>query len=158
MHSVTLKDAYERASQDRDYHYEEEVLEFLQGFIKENERKIEAAKKRLDATEETPEMEAKVCVCVRLSVCVCVCALVCLPVFVCASVCVCVCVCVRLCVCVHVVACVRMGVCMCVCLSVSACVCVYVMEFNTLLCYFPRLRKYTILRYRSDRKWLKQKL
>ena len=35
---------------------------YLQSFIKDNERKIESAKKRLTATQETPEMEEKVCV------------------------------------------------------------------------------------------------
>ena len=45
-------------------------MDFLKSFLLDNERKIESAKKRLDATEETPEMEAKVCVSVCLYVCV----------------------------------------------------------------------------------------
>ncbi len=67
---MTMKDEFERSSLKRDYHYEEEVLEFLRGFIRENERKIDVAKKRLDASEESPEMEVKVCVCTRMCACV----------------------------------------------------------------------------------------
>ena len=60
MHSLTLKEEYEKASKKRDYHYEEEVLEFLRSFVRDNERKIESAKKRLDLVEDNPDMEAKV--------------------------------------------------------------------------------------------------
>ncbi|XP_019850344.1 PREDICTED: putative RNA-binding protein Luc7-like 2 isoform X2 [Amphimedon queenslandica] len=52
IHSIALKNEYERAQQRRDYHYEEEVLEYLQSFIKENERKIETNKKRIENVEE----------------------------------------------------------------------------------------------------------
>ena len=61
VHSVTLKDQFEEASKRRDYRIEEEVYSYLQSFLKDNERKIETAKKRLTATQETPEMEEKVC-------------------------------------------------------------------------------------------------
>ena len=60
MHSVTLKEQYEEASKKRDYRIEEEVYAHLQSFLKDNERKIESAKKRLTLTQETPEMEEKV--------------------------------------------------------------------------------------------------
>lgn len=57
VHSVTLKEEYERAQEKRDYHYEEEVLEYLQSFIRDNEKKIELNKKRIENVEEDPEME-----------------------------------------------------------------------------------------------------
>ena len=57
---MTLKDQFEEASKKRDYRIEEEVYAHLQSFIKDNERKIESAKKRLTLTQETPEMEEKV--------------------------------------------------------------------------------------------------
>ena len=63
MHSVTLKDQFEEASKRRDYRIEEEVYAYLQSFLKDNERKIESAKKRLTLTQETPEMEEKVKLC-----------------------------------------------------------------------------------------------
>ena len=56
-----MKEEYENASKKRDYHFEEEVLEFLRSFVRDNERKIESARKRLDLVEDNPEMEAKVC-------------------------------------------------------------------------------------------------
>jgi len=40
------------------------VLQYLQSFIKDNERKIELAKKRLEMQEKNPELEAKVFSCV----------------------------------------------------------------------------------------------
>ena len=55
-----MRDEYELASQQRDYHFEEEVLEFLRSFLRDNERKIDANKKRLELSDETPEMETKV--------------------------------------------------------------------------------------------------
>ena len=55
-----MREEYESASQKRDYHFEEEVLEFLGSFLRDNERKIEGNKKRLELTDETPEMETKV--------------------------------------------------------------------------------------------------
>ena len=57
---MTLKEAYTRASQKRDYHFEEEVLEYLRSFVKDNERKIEGNKKRLELADENPEMQTKV--------------------------------------------------------------------------------------------------
>ena len=36
------------------------MLQYLQSFIKDNERKIELAKKRLEMQEKNPELEAKV--------------------------------------------------------------------------------------------------
>ena len=60
IHSETLKEQFEQASKARDYRYEEEVLSFLQSFLRENDRKIEGAKKRLALTQETPELEEKV--------------------------------------------------------------------------------------------------
>lgn len=60
VHSVTMKDQFEEASKKRDYRIEEEVYAYLQSFLKDNERKIEGAKKRLTMTQETPEMEEKV--------------------------------------------------------------------------------------------------
>ena len=60
MHSLTMKEEYEKATKKRDYHFEEEVLEFLRSFVRDNERKIESARKRLDLVEDNPEMEAKV--------------------------------------------------------------------------------------------------
>jgi len=76
IHSLALRSEYEKASAKRDYEYEEEVrhyyrfvvllfccqiLQYLQSFIKDNERKIELAKKRLEMQEKNPELEAKVC-------------------------------------------------------------------------------------------------
>ena len=57
---MTMKDQFEEASKKRDYRIEEEVYAYLQSFLKDNERKIEGAKKRLTLTQETPEMEEKV--------------------------------------------------------------------------------------------------
>ena len=64
-----MREEYESASQKRDYHFEEEVLEFLRSFLRDNERKIEGNKKRLELTDETPEMETKVGVAVRFLYC-----------------------------------------------------------------------------------------
>ena len=36
-----MREEYEKASQQRDYHFEEEVLEFLGSFLRDNERKID---------------------------------------------------------------------------------------------------------------------
>ncbi len=44
----------------RDYHFEEEVLAFLNAFIRDNERKIEHAKNRLHHTQDAPDNEEKV--------------------------------------------------------------------------------------------------
>ena len=63
-----MKDQFEEASKKRDYRIEEEVYAYLQSFLKDNERKIEGAKKRLTMTQETPEMEEKVVYCM---LCVC---------------------------------------------------------------------------------------
>lgn len=60
IHSVGLKQEFEEASKKRDYYIEEEVVSYLQGFIADNERKIEAAKKRLTLTQESPGLEEKV--------------------------------------------------------------------------------------------------
>ena len=57
VHSITLKEEYEEACKTRDYHYEEEVLEYLRSFIKDNERKIEINKKRIDSAEDDPALE-----------------------------------------------------------------------------------------------------
>lgn len=57
IHSITMKESYEEASRSRDYHFEEEVLDYLKGFLKDNERKIEVNKKRLDSAEDDPELE-----------------------------------------------------------------------------------------------------
>jgi RNA-binding protein Luc7-like 2 len=59
IHSMTMKEEYEKASMTRDYRFEEEVLEYLKAFLTDNDRKIEANRKRLDVTEDNPEMEAK---------------------------------------------------------------------------------------------------
>ena len=59
---MTFKEAYTKASQKRDYHFEEEVLEYLRSFVKDNERKIEGNKKRLELADENPEMQTKVSV------------------------------------------------------------------------------------------------
>ena len=69
VHSLTMREEYESASQKRDYHFEEEVLEFLGSFLRDNERKIEGNKKRLELTDETPEMETKVGVPVKFLYC-----------------------------------------------------------------------------------------
>ena len=60
IHSVGLKEAFEKASLTRDYGIEEEVLDYLKSFIADNERKIESAKKRLTLTQEAPGLEEKV--------------------------------------------------------------------------------------------------
>ena len=52
-----MKEEYENASKKRDYHFEEEVLEFLRSFVRDNERKIESARKRLDLVEDNPEIQ-----------------------------------------------------------------------------------------------------
>ena len=54
-----MKDEYKVASKTRDYRFEEEVLEYLSSFLTDNDRKIEANRKRLDVTEDNPELEAK---------------------------------------------------------------------------------------------------
>ena len=54
-----MKEEYEGASKNRDYRFEEEVLEYLKAFLAENDRKIEMNRKRLDLTEDNPELEAK---------------------------------------------------------------------------------------------------
>ena len=54
IHSITLKEEYEGASENRDYHYDEEVLDYLRSFIKDNERKIKINKKRIDSAEDDP--------------------------------------------------------------------------------------------------------
>lgn len=59
VHSITMKDEYEMASKKRDYRFEEEVLEYLKAFLADNDRKIEVNRKRLDLTEDNPELEAK---------------------------------------------------------------------------------------------------
>ncbi|XP_065899388.1 putative RNA-binding protein Luc7-like 1 [Dysidea avara] len=59
IHSLALRSEYEKATTKRDYEYEEEILQYLQSFIKDNERKIELAKKRLEMQEKNPELEAK---------------------------------------------------------------------------------------------------
>ena len=69
VHSLTMREEYESASQKHDYHFEEEVLEFLGSFLRDNERKIEGNKKRLELTDETPEMETKVGVSVKFLYC-----------------------------------------------------------------------------------------
>lgn len=56
-----MKEEFEKASAKRDYGFEEEVLDYLQGFIKDNERKIEIAKRRIDSVEDSPELEKLVC-------------------------------------------------------------------------------------------------
>ena len=65
---MTMKTQFEEASKRRDYRVEEEVYAYLQSFLKDNERKIESAKKRLTLTQETPEMEEKV---MALYTCIC---------------------------------------------------------------------------------------
>lgn len=60
LHSLALTDKFEEASKSRDYHFEEEVLDYLNNFILENERKIEHAKTRLHHTQDAPENEEKV--------------------------------------------------------------------------------------------------
>ncbi len=67
IHSVGLKEEYEKAMKSRDFYIEEEVLDYLRSFIADNERKIEIAKKRLTLTQEAPGLEEKV-----LSTCMCV--------------------------------------------------------------------------------------
>lgn len=57
IHSIAMKEEFERASQKRDYHFEEEVLEYLRSFIAENEKKIEMNKKRIEHVEEDNEQE-----------------------------------------------------------------------------------------------------
>ena len=59
LHSLALKDKYEEAVKTRDYHYEEEVLAFLNNFIRDNDRKIELAKTRLHHTQDAPDNEEK---------------------------------------------------------------------------------------------------
>ena len=60
LHSLALKAKYEEACRSRDYHYEEEVLDFLKEFIRDNERKIDLAKSRLHHTQDAPDNEEKV--------------------------------------------------------------------------------------------------
>ena len=55
IHSITLKEEYERASENRDYHYDEEVLDYLRSFIKDNKRKIEI-NKRIDSAQDDPAL------------------------------------------------------------------------------------------------------
>lgn len=38
VHSITMKEEYEKASRNRDYHYEEEVLDYLKAFLADNDR------------------------------------------------------------------------------------------------------------------------
>lgn len=59
-HSLALKEEFEKSSLKRDYGFEEEVLDYLQSFIKDNERKIEIAKRRIESVEDNPELEKMV--------------------------------------------------------------------------------------------------
>ena len=52
-----MRDEFEKASVRRDYGFEEEVLDYLQSFIKDNEKKIEIAKRRIENVEDNPELE-----------------------------------------------------------------------------------------------------
>ena len=54
-----MKEEYEESVKKRDYHFEEEVLDYLKCFLADNDRKIEANRKRLDVTEDNPELETK---------------------------------------------------------------------------------------------------
>ncbi|XP_028406697.1 putative RNA-binding protein Luc7-like 2 isoform X2 [Dendronephthya gigantea] len=62
VHSAALKADYEAASKSRSYGYELDQMEHLQAFIKECDRKIVLAKKRLAETQDdfgnTPEAQA----------------------------------------------------------------------------------------------------
>ncbi|XP_046856709.1 putative RNA-binding protein Luc7-like 2 isoform X2 [Xenia sp. Carnegie-2017] len=62
VHSAALKADYEAASKTRNYGYELDQMEHLQAFIKECDRKIVHAKKRLSETQDdfgnTPEAQA----------------------------------------------------------------------------------------------------
>lgn len=61
LHSLALRSKFEEGSKARDYHFEEEVLDFLTNFIRDNDRKIDHAKTRLHHTQDAPENEEKVC-------------------------------------------------------------------------------------------------
>lgn len=54
-----MKEEYEVASKTRDFRFEEEVLEYLKAFLADNDRKIEVNRKRLDLSEDNPELEAR---------------------------------------------------------------------------------------------------
>ncbi|CAB3987218.1 RNA-binding Luc7-like 2 isoform X4 [Paramuricea clavata] len=62
VHSAALKADYEAAAKSRSYGYELDQMEHLQAFIKECDRKIVLAKKRLAETQDdfgsTPEAQA----------------------------------------------------------------------------------------------------
>lgn len=62
FHSLALKADFELASKDREYGYDVNQMEHLQAFIRECDRKIQIAKKRLEETqdenEKTPEAQA----------------------------------------------------------------------------------------------------
>lgn len=60
LHSLALKENYDQCCDSRDYHFEEEVLAFLNSFIRDNERKIEVAKSRLHHTQDAPDNEERV--------------------------------------------------------------------------------------------------
>ena len=49
---ITLKEEYERASENRTTTSDEEVLDYLRSFIKDNKRKIEINKKRINSAED----------------------------------------------------------------------------------------------------------
>nr|CAG4641134.1 EOG090X0BOE [Eulimnadia texana] len=58
IHDLALRADYEKASETKDYGYEINAMEHLQGFIADCDRKTEAAKKRLAETQE--ELSAEV--------------------------------------------------------------------------------------------------
>lgn len=60
VHSVALKQDYEKASKTKDYGFEEEVMVSLRTFIKDCDRKITQAKRRLEENPVAPEIQEKV--------------------------------------------------------------------------------------------------
>jgi hypothetical protein len=59
VHSVALKQDYEKASKTKDYGFEEEVMINLRTFIKDCDRKITQAKRRLEENPVAPEIQEK---------------------------------------------------------------------------------------------------
>ncbi|XP_065178402.1 putative RNA-binding protein Luc7-like 1 isoform X2 [Sycon ciliatum] len=59
MHSVALREEFEKNPRKHDYGFEEEARQQLQEVINECDRKIVLAKKRLDETTDDPELQDK---------------------------------------------------------------------------------------------------
>lgn len=59
MHNIAFKAEFEKRSEQEDYGFEEEVLNYLQEIIRDVDQKIKQAKDALEEQEESAEAEQK---------------------------------------------------------------------------------------------------